>query len=161
MQTNTTTITAIRFDDLATLRARISEDYGPWSEEREITQNDVTAFGELTDDMQWIHVDPERAKDSPMGGTIAHGFFVLSLLAKLRKSDGIDIVGHRSALNYGIDRLRFTGPVPVGSRIHCRTRIEGVAEKNGGTMIDFGVAVHVVGEDRPCLIFAWKLLYLG
>lgn len=153
-------MTAIQFDDLPALQARISEEYGPWSEEWLITQENVNAFGRITGDMQWIHVDPDRAKNSPMGGTIAHGFFVLSLLANLRKSDGLEITGHSSGINYGIDRLRFTGPVPVGSRIHCRTRIEGVAAKNGGTMLDLGVAVHLAGEDRPCLILAWKLLYL-
>lgn len=152
-------MTEVRFDDIPALQARVSEEYGPWSNAWQITQEDVNAFGRVTGDMQWIHVDPERAKNSPMGGTIAHGFFVLSLLANLRKSDGLEIVGHGSGINYGIDRLRFTGPVPVGSRIHCRTRIEGATAKNGGTMLDLGVAVHVVGEDRPCLVFAWKLFY--
>mgnify|MGYP001378718853 CR=1 FL=1 len=153
-------MTAVRFDDIPALQARISEDYGPWSEEWLITQEDVDTFGRVTGDMQWIHVDPERAKNTPMGGTIAHGFFVLSLLANLRKSDGLEITGQGSGLNYGIDRLRFTGPVPVSSRIHCRTRIEGVTAKSGGTMLDLGVAVHVVGEEKPCLLLAWKLLYL-
>ncbi|OCC25608.1 dehydratase [Croceicoccus estronivorus] len=150
----------IRFDDIATLEALVSDEYGPWSKERLVTQDDITAFGELTDDMQWIHVDPERAAvESPLGCTIAHGFLVLSFLSALRKSDGIAIVGHGNALNYGIDRLRFVRPVPVGSRIHCRTRIENVLVKDGATMIDFGVAVHVVGQDKPCLVFSWKLLY--
>lgn len=153
-------MTTIRFDDIDALTARVSDDYGPWSDEWPITQEHVTAFGQLTGDMQWIHVDPERAADeSPFGGTIAHGFYVLSLLANLRKSDGLEIIGYGSGLNYGIDRLRFIRPVPVGSRIHCRTRIEAVAETKGGTMIDFGVAVHIVGAEEPCLLFAWKLLY--
>lgn len=150
---------AIRFDDLDALKA--VDSFGPWSQARTITQESVNAFGALTGDLQWIHVDPERARvDSPTGGTIGHGFFILSLIADLRKSDGIDIVGHGSALNYGIDRLRFTGPVPVGKAIHCRSRIADAAPRGGGTMIDRDIAVHVVGHNKPCLIFSWKLLYL-
>ncbi|MFA5964602.1 MAG: MaoC/PaaZ C-terminal domain-containing protein [Sphingomonas sp.] len=153
-------MTIVQFDDIAALQALGSGSYGPWSAEREISQQDITAFGALTGDMQWIHVDPERAaNESPFGTTIAHGFLLLSLIATLRKTDGLEITGHGSALNYGIDQLRFVRPVPAGSRIHCRSRIENVGERGGGTMIDLGVAVHIVGDDKPCLLFAWKLLY--
>lgn len=153
-------MTTVQFDDIAALQALASESYGPWSAEREITQHDINAFGELTGDIQWSHVDPERAAaESPFGTTIAHGFLLLSLIATLRKTDGLEIAGHGTALNYGIDQLRFVKPVPAGSRIHCRSRIENAKERGGGTMIDLGVAVHIVGDEKPCLLFAWKLLY--
>jgi len=151
---------AIRFDDFDTLNSLISDEYGPWSTERAIIQEDISAFGKLTDDMQWIHVDTERAKDnSPFGTTIAHGFFILSFLTSMCRSDNYNIVGHSSALNYGIEGLRFLKPVPAGSQIHCRTRIENVTQKTAGTMIDLGVAVHIVGDNAPCLVLSWKLFY--
>lgn len=150
----------MRFDDVPGLTSLISGDYGEWSAERTVTQSDIDAFGELTGDLQWIHVDVTRArKESPFGSTIAHGFLILSLVAEMRKAGGLTITGHGNALNYGIDGLRFISPVPVGSSIHCRTRIEGVEEKGSGTIVDFGIAIHIVGQDRPSLVFRWKLFY--
>lgn len=153
-------MTEIRFDDIAGLEALVSADYGPWSEPRTVTQADIAAFGELTGDRQWIHVDVARARaESPFGSTIAHGFLILSLVSDMRKSEGFRIVGHGNALNYGIDGLRFIRPVPVDSAVHCRTRLQGVEAKDGGTMIELGLAVHVVGQDVPCLVLRWKLFY--
>ena len=151
----------VRFDDVARLQALISEDYGPWSKSRTVTQEDIGIFAELTGDRQWIHVDVERTQaESPFGTTIAHGFLVLSLISEMRKTEGgLTIVGHGNALNYGIDGLRFIRPVPVDSTLHCRTRLEAAEEKKGGTMIDFGIAIHIVGQDVPCLTFRWKLFY--
>ena len=150
----------IRFDDIAGIKALVSEEFGPWSAPLSVTQELITGFAELTGDRQWIHVGVERAKsESPFGSTIAHGFLILSLIAELRKTEGYRIVGYGDALNYGIDRLRFIKPAPVNSSIHCRSRFEGVEEKNGGTMIELGIAIHVVGDDVPCIAFSWKLFY--
>ncbi|WP_321393889.1 MaoC/PaaZ C-terminal domain-containing protein [Emcibacter sp.] len=151
---------SIRFDDIDKLNSLVSDEYGPWGKQCLISQEGISAFGQLTEDMQWIHVDAKRAEtDSPFGTTIAHGFFVLSFITALCRSDGYNIVGHSSALNYGIEHLRFIKPVLAGSQIHCRTRIDKVTEKKGGTMIDLGVAVHIVGDDDPCLVLSWKLFY--
>lgn len=117
-------------------------------------------FAELTGDRQWIHVDTERAaRESPFGATIAHGFLVLSLAAELKKTAGFTVTGHGSALNYGVDRVRFIRPVLFDAEIRCRTRLQNVEEKKGGIMIDLGVAIHVLGEDAPAVSFVWKLLY--
>ena len=142
------------------LNSLVGDEYGPWSKQRLISQESISAFGELTEDMQWIHMDTERAKEeSPFGTTIAHGFLILSYVTKLFKSGGNSIVGYSSALNYGIERLRFIKPVLAGSYIYCRTRIEKISIRDGGTMIDFGIAVHIVDDDKPCLVFSWKLFY--
>lgn len=102
---------------------------------------------------------PRARAKRPFGSTIAHGFLILSLAAELRKSVGPTIAGHSSALKFGIDGLRFISPVPVGSSIRCRTRIECMKGKSGGTAIDFGIAMNIVGQDRPSLVFGRKLFY--
>ncbi|MBY8823582.1 MaoC family dehydratase [Sphingomonas colocasiae] len=152
----------ILFDDIATLERRISDDYGPWSEALDVPQPMITAFAEMTGDRQWIHVDTDRAvAESPFGTTIAHGFLVLSLSAIIKNSADYAIVGHASALNYGLEKVRFVSPVPSGSRIHGRTRIARVAREKGGTMLTVQVAIHIVGAERPALCFDWMLLYRG
>lgn len=151
----------LRFDDFQGLKGMISDEWGPWSKGHIVTQEEITAFGELTDDMQWIHVDPARAEsESPLKTTIAHGFLILSLLSSLRRSTSLAIVGYGSALNYGIDRLRFIAPVPAGSEIHCRTKLEAVEQKGAGALLDLAVSIHIVGHEKPSLTLLWKLLYL-
>ncbi len=149
----------IRFDDLAALRARIRDDFGGWSPAIEVPQQMIDAFAEMTGDRQWIHVDRERADASAMGTTIAHGFLVLSLSSVIKNSTDLEIEGHGSALNYGLDKVRFVSPVPSGASIHGRTRLVAVAEEKGGTMVTYAVAIHQVGADRPAVCFDWKLLY--
>ena len=152
----------IRFDDIPALRTRISDEYGPWSEALDVPQSMISAFAEMTGDRQWIHVDVERAaKESPFGITIAHGFLVLGLSAVIKNSADYVVVGHGSALNYGLERVRFIAPVPAGSRIHGRTRMVRVAEEKGGTMLTVQVAIHIVGAAKPALCFDWLLLYRG
>jgi acyl dehydratase len=151
----------IRFDDIAALTARKSEEFGSWSEPLDVPQEMITAFAEMTGDRQWIHVDPERAAQSAFGTTIAHGFLVLGLSTIIKNNADYLIVGHGNALNYGLERVRFVAPVPTGSAIHGHTRIVDVAEEKGGTMLTVGVAIHVVGSDKPSVCFDWKLLYRG
>lgn len=151
----------IRFDDIAALTARKSEEFGPWSEPLDVPQEMITAFAEMTGDRQWIHVDPERAAQSAFGTTIAHGFLVLGLSTIIKNNADYLIVGHGNALNYGLERVRFVAPVAAGSAIHGRTRIVDVAEEKGGTMLTVGVAIHVIGSDKPSVCFDWKLLYRG
>ena len=101
--------------DIEGLQELVSEEFGSWSESIEITQELINQFADLTGDKYWIHTDPEKAKtDSPFGTTIAHGFLTLVLLPKMRGEPSYEVVGYNNILNYGSDKLRFTGPVRWG-----------------------------------------------
>ncbi len=154
----------IRFDDVEALKARVSEEYGPFGEPLEVSQQMIDDFAELTGDHQWIHVDVERCKkESPFGTTIAHGFLTLSLLPGMAAKRGEDpayvIVGYGNAVNYGSDKLRFLSPVPAGSRIHSRSRLVSVEATPKGTRVANEIAVHVVGSERPALLYSMIVLY--
>ena len=128
----------IRFDDIEALEAHVSEEFGPWSDELEVTQDMIDGFAALTGDHQWIHVDVKRArKESPFGGPIAHGFLTLSLLPQLsaRSAAAQDwaATGHANVVNYGADKLRFLSPVSSGSRLHARSRLVKVDGTPKGT----------------------------
>lgn len=119
----------------------------------EITQDRVDQFADATDDHQWIHVDPERASTGPFGGTIAHGFLTLSLVVPLASQVELPIEGVKMALNYGLDRVRFTNPVRVGARIRLRREILEVAEaKDGGVQVKNGMTIEIEGEERPAAV---------
>ena len=148
----------VRFDDAAALEAAISDEFGEWGPEFEVTQEVIDAFAELTGDHQWIHVDVERARDGPFGGTIAHGFLTLSLLPVLL--DGaLPVTGFANAINYGADSLRFLAPVPAGSMIHARSRMVRAEVKRSGTRIHTEVAIHVVGSERPSVLYTMVTLF--
>jgi acyl dehydratase len=151
----------IRFDDIDALRTKVSDAFGPWGPEVEITQAMIDKFAELTGDHQWIHVDVERAKrESPFKGTIAHGFLTLSLLPVLRAGSDYKVVGYGNATNYGSDKLRFVSPVPAGAKVRARARLVGVEAKPKGTQVTQEIAVHVVGSDsRPALTYTMLVLY--
>lgn len=119
----------------------------------EITQERVDQFADATDDHQWIHVDPERAANGPFGGTIAHGFLTLSLVVPLGAQVELPIEGVKMALNYGLDRVRFTNPVRVGSRIRLRRELLEVTQaKDGGVQVKNGMTIEVEGEERPAAV---------
>jgi acyl dehydratase len=150
----------IKFDDVDGLRRRISETFGPWGPEVRVTQEMINSFAELTGDHQWIHVDVERARrESPFKGTIAHGFLVLSLLPVLRAGADYKIVGFGNATNYGADKLRFASPVPAGAAVHARSRLVAAEAKPKGTQLTQEIAVHVVGNERPALLYTMLVLY--
>ena len=150
----------IRFDDIDRMRSKVSEEFGPWGPEIEVTQEMINKFAELTGDHQWIHVDVERCKrESPFKGTIAHGFLTLSLLPTLRTGSDHKIVGYGNATNYGADKLRFVSPVPAGSKIRARSRLVAVDAKPKGTQITTEIAVHVAGSERPALLYTMLVLY--
>jgi acyl dehydratase len=121
-----------------------------------ITQDMVNAFGKATGDMQWIHTDPARAKrESPYGGTIAHGYFTLSLYPQLRNlvDESTPIFpGVKNVINYGLNKLRFPAPVPVGSRIRARCELLAATEVKGSIEIVEKYTVEVDGQDRPACI---------
>ena len=152
----------IRFDDLDGLRAAITEDFGDWGPEYEMTQEKVNQFADLTGDHQWIHVDVERATAGPFGGPIAHGFFTLSLLPTLNRGGAVKIVGQQNVVNYGADGLRMLAPVRVGSTLHSRNRLKDVREHKKGTLLATQVAIHVVGnDDVPAVLYDALSLYQG
>jgi acyl dehydratase len=123
-------VVPVRPTTVAELRALEGTELGPtaW---HEITQERVDAFAKATEDFQWIHVDPVRAADSPLGGTIAHGLFTLSLGPKFME-ELLAFDGFAHSLNYGYDKVRFPAPVPVGSRVRMRATITAVADVPGG-----------------------------
>ena len=117
-----------------------------------IEQDRIDEFGRVTGDLQWIHVDPERAKSGPFGATIAHGYLTLSLV-NLFMPQMIEIRGMASGVNVGTDRLRFVSPVRVGSRIRGTAVIVSVEEvKQGAIQAIIRVTVEIEGEDRPACV---------
>ena len=154
----------IRFDDVEALRARVSAEFGPWSDDLEVTQAMIDAFAELTGDRQWIHVDVERARrESPFGTTVAHGFLTLALLPRIgggaRERAAYEVVGHGSVANYGSDRLRFLAPVPAGAKLRSRSRLAAVEATPKGTKAVREIAVHVAGSEGPALLYQMIVLY--
>jgi acyl dehydratase len=123
--------------------------YSDWVE---ITQERVNQFAEATDDHQWIHVDPERArKESPFGGPIAHGYLTLSLIPSLMPQI-VEIGGFRMGVNYGIEKVRFPSPVPVGSRVRAGATLEAATPFEGGVQMNLGVTVEVEGGSKPAMV---------
>lgn len=151
----------IRFDDVESIRKQVSEEFGPWGPEMTVTQEMIEQFADLTGDHQWIHVDVERArKQSPFGGPVAHGFLTLSLLPSLTPKPTFALTGFGNVVNYGSDKLRFTGPVLAGSKIHMRGRLKAVEKKPKGTQIVFENHIHVVGSERPAVVYETITLFV-
>jgi hypothetical protein len=150
----------IRFDDIDALNAAASDEFGPWGPPVKVTQDMVDAYADLTGDHQWIHSDVERAKrDSPFGGTIAHGFLTLSLLPAMG-AQTIRITGQSSAVNYGAEKLRFLAPVPIPSEVHARGRLVRAEARPKGTLVTTEADVSVVDADKPSLLYTMQVLYL-
>ncbi|MCK5769698.1 MaoC family dehydratase [Algiphilus sp.] len=117
-----------------------------------VTQERVDTFADATDDHQWIHVDPERAKDGPFGATIAHGYLTLSLVSRFLP-EIVEIRGMRMGVNYGCDKVRFPNAVKVGARIRGRGEmIAAEATRDGGTQAVIRVTVEIEGEERPACV---------
>ena len=156
-------MTDIRFDDLSAINAAASEAFGEFGDSVEVTQAMISQFADLTGDHQWIHLDAERcAKESPFGVPVAHGFLTLSLLPPLmRNVPNISIVGHAAGVNFGAESLRFIAPVPVGSRIAARARVVGAVARSGGTLMTSEAAIHVVGNEKPSVLYRLQVLYRG
>jgi acyl dehydratase len=136
------------------LRALVGHELGAgaWLE---ITQVRVNAFAEVTEDHQWIHVDPARAAQTPAGGTIAHGYLTLSLLPFLGQDrDGVKLeLPSKMILNYGMNRVRFVSPVKVGARIRARTSLKAVDDVSTGVyQLTYSQTVEIEGAERPALV---------
>ena len=117
----------------------------------EITQHAVNQFADATADHQWIHVDPERAKDSPFGGTIAHGYLTLSLIPRLLP-EIVEFTGFGMVVNYGCERVRFPSPVPVGSKVRASAVLDDVTDVKGGVQLTITVAITVEGAAKPACV---------
>jgi acyl dehydratase len=144
--------------DLAGLPELVGTRLGPtaWTE---ITQAQVDQFADLTDDHNFIHVDPERARQSPFGGTIAHGFLTLALIAPVTQL--IEVTDAKASINYGMDKVRFPAPLPVGRRWRAVAEVLEVTEVKGGVQARVAASVEVEGSDRPTVAAEVLLRYLA
>jgi acyl dehydratase len=136
------------------LENRVGEEVAvsPWIE---ITQERIDTFARAIDDFQWIHVDRERAKKSPFGGTIAHGFLTLSLLSHLSERT-FAYSDRKMGVNYGLNRVRFTSPVPSGSRVRARFTLAKYEKIEGsGVQVTWNTVVEIEGTDKPALVAEW------
>ncbi len=139
---------------LKDLAARVGQEVGvsPWLE---VTQARIDTFAKAIDDFQWIHVDRERAKASPFGGTIAHGFLTLSLLSHLAERT-FSFSDRKMGVNYGLNRARFTSPVPSGSRVRARFTLAKYEPLEGnGVQVTWNTTVEIEGKDKPALVAEW------
>lgn len=136
----------------------VGEDLGV-SRTITMSQERINGFAEVTEDRQWIHLDAERAAETPFGGTIAHGFLTLSLASALI-FDVIDVDG-ATVINYGLDKVRFTAPVPSGSDIEMAVTVGSVGECRGGYQVSFDLQFRNPGAERPACLAALIFRYIG
>jgi acyl dehydratase len=122
------------------------------SEWRTVEQERIDEFARATDDHQWIHVDPEAAAHGPFGTTIGHGFLTLSLIVPMFAEALPPLDGYAMTLNYGLDRVRFTAPVPSGSRIRGRFTVEELTEVAGGVQARVSATVELDGQEKPACV---------
>jgi acyl dehydratase len=132
------------------LKQRVGTHLG-YSEWHQVTQEQVNTFAEATGDFQWIHVDVERAKQGPFGGPIAHGYLTLSLgpmlIPQIVKVEGIAM-----AVNYGLNKVRFPAPVPVGSKLRLGATLAAVEDIAGGVQVTMGMVYELDGADKPVCV---------
>jgi acyl dehydratase len=141
------------------LKSLVGEHLGT-SDWLEITQGRVNQFADATGDHQWIHCDPERAKDGPFGGTIAHGYLTISLAPALLPQV-VQVTGFKMALNYGLNKLRFPSPVKVGSNLRVSAVLTSVEDVTGGVQIAYGLTFEIEGSDKPACVAEVVFRYLG
>jgi acyl dehydratase len=146
-------------DSLESLKQFVGRELGV-TDWLTITQDRITQFAEATEDRQWIHTNPDRArKESPYGATIAHGFLTLSLLSYFTKQ-AIEIRGGvRMGVNYGLNRVRFPAAVRAGSRVRAHVRLESLKEIRDAIEAVFSIKVETEGSEKPCCVAEWLVLY--
>ncbi|WP_425835737.1 MaoC family dehydratase [Streptomyces fractus] len=138
------------FKDVDDLKGAVGEQLG-YSDWVEIEQSRIDQFAEATGDHQWIHVDPERAKDGPFKTTIAHGYLTLSLLP-LFGPQLMKVEGMKMGVNYGTNKVRFPAPVPVGSRLRATAKVTNVEDVAGGVQVTVAFSVEREGGDKPVCV---------
>jgi acyl dehydratase len=136
--------------DYAALPTLAGTDLG-FSEFRTVTQEQINTFADATDDHQWIHVDPERAATGPFGAPIAHGFLTLSLAVAFW-TELLEVTGVTTKVNYGLEKVRFVAPVPVGSKIRMSATIAEVLEVAGGYQLSVDQTIEIEGATKPALV---------
>ena len=147
------------FSTFEEIEAAAGEEIGA-SDWVEITQERVDKFAEATDDFQWIHVDQEKAKEGPFGGTIAHGYLTLSLIPYLsNKVFGVETEGAK--LNYGLNTVRFPNPVPVGARVRAVVTVGEIAEIPAGRQLTMKYVIEIEGQDKPACVAETVVLLLS
>ncbi len=128
----------------------------------DVTQERINTFADCTEDHQFIHVDEEAAKNTPFGGTIAHGFLTLSLLSKMVEGNGVIPENTVMGLNYGFDKVRFLAPVASGKRVRCHSEVLNVDRKDDNRfLVKQGVSVEIEGEDTPALVAEWLSMVIA
>ena len=138
------------FKDVDDLKGAVGEQLG-YSDWVEIEQSRIDQFAEATGDHQWIHVDPERAKEGPFKTTIAHGYLTLSLLP-LFGPQLMAVEGMKMGVNYGTNKVRFPAPVPVGSRLRATAKVTNVEDVPGGVQVTVAFSVEREGGDKPVCV---------
>lgn len=144
------------------IAAKVGSEIGvsPWIE---ITQDMIDRFADLTDDHQFIHVNPELAAQTPFGGAIAHGFLVLAMISKMAQSADFLMQGVTMGVNYGFEKVRLIGPVRAGKRIRGRFVLKSIQERNPGQwMATLTVSVEIEDEPKPAVVADWlSLQFVG
>ena len=139
--------TTVAYADLPGL---VGQSFGP-SAWFDVTQVRINTFADATDDHQWIHTDPERAKDGPFGAPIAHGFLTLSLLIPIWV-DLLEVEGVSTKVNYGLDKVRFVSPVKAGTRVRGTATIAEVTEIRGGYQFSVDITIEAEGSEKPAVV---------
>ena len=125
-----------------------------------IDQQRIDTFADVTEDHQFIHVDPERAAGSPFGGTIAHGMLTLSMIVHLCERFAPDIDGLQMVINYGFDKVRFAAPVKVDKRIRAVAKLIEAKERGGQLLVKTKVTIEIEGEQKPALVAEWLTMHV-
>jgi acyl dehydratase len=145
---------------LEEIKAHVGKELGV-SDWHLVTQENIDRFAEVTGDDQWIHVDPDRAKDSPFGGTIAHGYYTLSLAPRF-SYDMFKFEGFAFGLNYGLNRVRFPSPMLVGGKVRMRAMLAAVEDIPGGAQITTELTFEREGGEKPvCVAESLARVYVG
>ena len=132
---------------------------GEWIE---VTQDHINSFADCTEDHQFIHVDEEAAKNTPFGGTIAHGFLTLSLLPKLAEGTGVIPENVVMGLNYGFDKVRFLAPVKSGKRVRAHAEVADITRKDDNRfLVKQALSVEIEGEETPALVAEWLTMVIA
>ena len=139
-----------KIDGIDGLKKRVGDHLG-YSEWHEVTQDQVNKFADATGDHQWIHVDVERAKSGPFGGPIAHGYLTLSL-APMLLEELVHVSGIAMGINYGLNKLRFPSPVPVGSKVRAGAVLASVEDVSGGVQVTMDVTFEIEGGAKPVCV---------
>ena len=142
------------------LKSQVGQEVGV-SDWHDVTQEEINEFAEVTGDHNWIHVDPERAKDTPFGGTIAHGYYTLSLASRFFE-DMLRVDGVGMMVNYGLNKVRFPSPLPVGDRVRMHLRLTAAHDVEGGVQFTSELTFEREGGQKPvCVAESLTLAYAG